>query len=120
MQILSGLLILFVFLFLGDLTSAAIGNYIPGNVIGMIYLFLALCCKIIKPQWIRDTAEFLTRNMVIFFVPLFMSLMEEWDILKLNFWSWLIILIVTTILVLLAAGSSAEFLSKFKGGSQNE
>ena len=120
MQILSGLLILFVFLFLGDLTSAAIGNYIPGNVIGMIYLFLALCCKIIKPQWIRDTAEFLTRNMVIFFVPLFMSLLDEWDILKLNLWSWIIILVATTIMVMLSAGASVEILSRKKGGRNNE
>lgn len=120
MQILLGLFILFVFLFLGDLTSAAIGNYIPGNVIGMILLFVALCCKIIKPQWIRETTEFLTRNMVIFFVPLFMSLLDEWDILKLNFWSWIIILAVTTVMVMLSAGGAVEFLSKFRGGEQNE
>lgn len=116
MQILIGLFILFVFLFLGDLTSIAIGNCIPGNVIGMIYLFLALCAKIIKPQWIRETTNFLTRNMVIFFVPLFMSLLEEWYILKLNLWSWLIILVITTILVMLTAGGAVELLSKIKGG----
>lgn len=120
MQILLGLFILFIFLFLGDLASAAIGNFIPGNVTGMIFLFFALCCKIIRPQWIRETTEFLTRNMVIFFVPLFMSLLDEWDILKMNLWSWIIILIVTTILVMLSAGGSVEFLSKFKGGKQNE
>ncbi|MBQ0024445.1 MAG: CidA/LrgA family protein [Bacteroidales bacterium] len=102
------------------MTSAAIGNYIPGNVIGMIFLFIALCCKIIKPKWIRETTEFLTRNMVIFFVPLFMSLMDEWDILKLDFWSWIFILFVTTIIVMLSAGGSAELLSKIKRRKTNE
>lgn len=120
MQIILGLFILFAFLFLGDLTSSAIGNYIPGNVMGMLLLFIALCCKIIKPQWIRETTEFLTRNMVIFFVPLFMSLLDEWDILKLNFWSWIIILVITTIMVMLSAGGAVELLSKIKGGKQNE
>lgn len=120
MQILLGLFILFVFLFLGDLTSAAIGNYIPGNVIGMILLFIALCCKIIKPQWIRETTEFLTRNMVIFFVPLFMSLLDDWNVLKLNFWSWIIILAITTVMVMLSAGCSVELLLKYREGKQNE
>lgn len=120
MQILIGLFILFVFQSLGDLTSNAIGNCIPGNVIGMIYLFLALCAKLIKPQWIREITNFLTKNMVIFFVPLFLSILEEWDILKLNFWAWLIILVITTILVMLTAGGAVEILSKIKGGQHCE
>ena len=120
MHIIIGLFILLVFLVLGDLTSAAIDNFIPGNVIGMIYLFLALCLKIVKPQWIRETADFLTKNMVIFFVPLFMSLLDEWDILKLNLWSWIIILVATTIMVMLSAGASVEILSRKKGGTNNE
>ncbi|MCQ2181481.1 MAG: CidA/LrgA family protein [Bacteroidales bacterium] len=120
MQILIGLLILFLFLFLGDLTSAAIGQFIPGNVIGMIYLFLALCFRIVKPQWIRAVSDFFSKNMVIFFVPLFMSLLDEWNILRLDFWAWLAILALTTVLVMLSAGGVVELASKSKGGHGDE
>ena len=118
MQILTGLFILLAFLAVGELTSSLIGNVIPGNVIGMLYLFLALCLKLVKPEWIRQTAQFFLNNMVIFFVPLFMSIMDDWGVIRMNLISWLTILLSTTIFVIIASGAASAVLIRLqkKGG----
>lgn len=118
MQIITGLFILLAFLAMGELTSSLTGNVIPGNVIGMLYLFLALCFKLVKPEWIRQTAQFFLNNMVIFFVPLFMSIMDDWGVIRLNLAAWLVILLSTTILVIIASGATGAILMKQqkKGG----
>jgi len=114
MKIVRGFAIILAFLALGEALSMLIGHFIPGNVIGMILLFLALWSKLIKPEWIRSVAEFLTQNMAIFFIPAFMGIVEQWGLIRINFWGWFIILTATTILVMAAAGLTAEFLARLR------
>ena len=89
-----------LFYFLGELTSLLTGRIIPGSVIGMVLLFVALQCKFIHEEQIKETANFLTSKMILFFVPVGVGIMNfPLEILKQN-WAFLIISpILSTLLV---------------------
>lgn len=121
MDIIIGFGIIMAFLAAGECVSVLIGHFVPGSVIGMILLFVALLLKIVNPQRIEKVAHFLTGNMAIFFVPTIMGIMDQWGIIKLNWLGWLAVIVLTTICVMAAAGYTVQglsALSKKKGGSK--
>lgn len=75
--------VLFLLQLLGLLLFCQVGNYIaeffhlpiPGNVIGMILLFLLLQMKMIKLEWVDLTSSFLVKHLALFFIPISVSLM---------------------------------------------
>ncbi len=85
---LKGIFIILAFLALGMLCSYGIGQFIPGSVLGMVLLFLALKLRIVKADDVRPVADFLTKNMTLFFLPASIGIMEQWGIIKMNFVAW--------------------------------
>ena len=100
MKMVKGIFIILLFYFLGQAISFLINGFIPGNIIGMILLFLRLYTKALKPDYIKDVANAFTRNMAIFFIPAGAGLLGSYGIIS-KFWmSILIICSVSTILVI--------------------
>ncbi len=54
----------------------AAGLPVPGNVLGVIALFLLLLSGIVKEEHINEGASFLLRHMVFFFIPIAAGLMD--------------------------------------------
>ena len=108
MKLLKGITYILLFYFLGEIVSHFTGKIIPGNVCGMILLFLALTARIIKPEDVKTTANILTRNMALFFVPAGVGLMAEYNIIARNWAALLVVSIVTTILVMIVVGYVQE------------
>lgn len=113
MTIVKGICIILGFLTLGEVCSILINHFIPGSVLGMILLFLALTLKIVKPESIRSVAEFLTKNMAIFFLPAFMGIMDQWGLISLNLGGWLIVMFASTIAVFFTSGWEAKTIIRF-------
>lgn len=72
---IKGSFYILLFYFLGELVSKAIHGFIPGSVIGMVLLFLALFFRVLKPENVRATATAITKNMAVFFIPAAVGLM---------------------------------------------
>ena len=104
MNIFIGLFIILGFLAIGNLLSALLGGFMPGSVMGMLLLFLSLLAGIVKDKWVRPVATFLTDNMMIFFMPAFMGIMDLWGVVKMDLWSWVAVIVISTVLVMLSAG----------------
>ncbi len=102
MHIIKGIFVILVFLALGNLGSWAMGNFLPGSVVGMVLLFLALVTKIVKAETVRPVADFLTKNMTLFFLPASIGIMEQWGLIKMNLVAWLVLLVVPTLCVLVS------------------
>ena len=102
------------FFFTGEFISSLIGGFIPGSVIGMILLFLALAFKIIKPIKVKKLSTLLTQNMGLFFLPAGVGLMNAFGILSEH---WLVIVsasAISTILVIATVAIIQEKLGKEK------
>lgn len=109
------------FLVIGNLLSGLLGGFMPGSVIGMLLLFLALSTGIVKDRWIRQVATFLTDNMMIFFMPAFMGIMDLWGVVRMNLWEWIAVMVLSTILVLIATGLTEAFMERlYEKGKKKE
>lgn len=80
----------------------------------MLLFFFALCIKVVKPEQIRVVANFLTKNMSLFFVPAGVGIMVYFDVLKQG---WAFIL-VASILSTLAVFATVAAIQE-KGGKRN-
>ncbi len=109
---LKGIFIILEFLGLGHLCSWLINGFLPGSVVGMLLLFGALLARIVKADSVRPVANFLTRNMTLFFLPASIGIMEQWGIIRANFAAWVVILIVPTVCVLLSVCGAQDGMMK--------
>lgn len=107
-----GATIIMIFYVLGFILNHIIADIMPSSVCGMILLFLALQLKIIKPKHVEKTANMITKNMAIFFVPVGVSIMAYYDIITRNLATLLVVSIVSTILVILSVGTVQQYLEK--------
>lgn len=93
-----------LFFAVGELLSMLMAHILPGSVIGMILLFLALETKLIKADKVDGVAKFLTLNMGLFFVPAGVGLITQLDLIK-QYWLAIVIsMVVSTALVLVVVG----------------
>ncbi len=116
MNHIKGIFILLLFLFLGEVFSYYIGAFIPGSVIGMLLLFVALCMGLVRPKDIREVAEFLTKNMVMFFIPASVGIMALWGSIA-HCWEMLAVICVgTALLVIAVVGLVQQKIGKKENG----
>ena len=112
MEVLTGFFIIIAHLAAGNLISVLSGDFLPGSVAGMVLLFISLLTGLVKDWQIRKVAGFLIDNMTIFFLPAFMGIMDLWGMIRLDLWAWLSVVVLTTILVLLAAAYTQEGIER--------
>jgi holin-like protein len=86
------------------------GVPLPGHVLGMILLASALFAGLVKIEWIEETAAFLLRHMLLFFVPAIVGIITYAAVLKAN---WLGIgggIVVSVLASLIVTGLVANRL----------
>lgn len=102
---LFGFLILLVYWLAGELITAAIGWPVPGNVVGLVLLWLSLTIYRRVPDGLVDASRSLIRYLTLLFVPAGVGLIQHWDRLMANgLWMILIIAISTVLTALVMIG----------------
>lgn len=95
---------IFLFQFLGEGVSALFDLPVPGNVIGMVLLTLALSLKFLKPDDLKEGADLLLRNLAFLFVPPGVGLMLYFDLIRSNWLSIGASFLLSTFAVLTVVG----------------
>lgn len=101
-----------LFYFLGEMLSNLIGGFIPGSVLGMVLLFLALYFKVIKPESVKDVATSITKNMAVFFVPAGVGLMVYAELVSKSLAAILVAIAGSTILTIITVALVQENFEK--------
>ena len=115
-KLIKEIFIIMLFAFLGEVISLLLLNVmvVPGSVIGMVLLFLALAFKKVKPEKVKRLSTVLTQNMGLFFVPAGVGLMNSFGIIS-EYWAVLLIAsVVSTILVIASVALVQQKLEKGK------
>lgn len=119
MKMIKGIFIILLYYFIGECISYLIKGFIPGSIIGMMLLFLSLYLKIINPDTIDSTANAITKNMAIFFIPSGAGLMTSFGILS-KFWTSIIITCsISTVLVIAVVGLVQQYMEKKKNKDED-
>ena len=97
---LIGFLVLLLFQFVGELVVTIAGMPVPGPVVGMVLLLVALVLNGSVPDYLRIPSEALLKHLALLFVPAGVGLMTHFGLLKQDWLAILIALIVSTALTI--------------------
>ena len=79
LDIFVGLGVLFAFTALGEGTVHALNAPLPGSVVGMLLLWLALSARVIRLEWVERAADSLLGVLGLLFVPAGVGIMTYLD-----------------------------------------
>ena len=111
-NVLIGIMILLLFNTLGEVVSLYVAPVLPGSVIGMILLFVALQLKIVKEQSIEAVVKVIMKNLPILFVAPAVSIVALFETIGGDIWGVLVALFISTVAVIVAVGVSLNLMSK--------
>lgn len=104
--------IIYAALYAGIGLAALLPFTLPGSIIGMLLLFTLLALQILPVAWVKPGCHLLIRYMALLFVPISVGVMSYTDVLTAQFGPIVISCVVSTFLVLLIVGLSAEHLQR--------
>ena len=105
-----GLLALFQVL---GLRLAAVAHLpIPGNVLGLLLLFLALQSGLVQLKHIQEGADFLLRHLVFFFSPVAVDLMNWGGVFRQHGFRLALVIGVGSVLTFLVTGHASQWLQR--------
>ena len=105
-----GFTILILFQLAGECVSRLPDLPIPGNVMGMGLLLLALSMKLVEAKWIEEAADLLLSNMALFFVPAGVGVMIYGDLIAAEWLPITVATVVSTFVVMAVTGLLAQKL----------
>lgn len=105
---MTGLFYLLLFYFLGECAARATGGVVPGSVIGMMLLFMALYFKVIRKEDVRDAARFLLDHILLFLIPVCAGLMVSWPLVAGHWAAIVAACVVSTLAILAVVGAMQQ------------
>lgn len=99
---------LLFFYLLGLGVSVLIGGIIPGSVLGMMLLFMALALGWLRPERVSRVSELLIDNMVLFFLPAAVGLITSVGLITANLTAILVAAAVSTVLIVAAVAVTQQ------------
>lgn len=104
--------LLLAIIFIGEMLNRILKIPIPGSVLGMIILLIALLTGIIKLSQIEEVSNFLLDHLAFFFIPAGVGLLSVLGVIKGSWYLILIVAFLTTIIVMAVTGLLVQFLKR--------
>ncbi len=121
MKYLKQFCIILIISLLGEILHVVVPLPVPASVYGLVLMLLALCTHLIRLEQVEETGRFLIEIMPIMFVPAAVGILASWDAVKAIWLPVLVITLVSTVVVMVAAGLVTQGLMalKQKKGAQD-
>ncbi|WP_285417684.1 CidA/LrgA family protein [Pseudomonas sp. efr-133-TYG-5] len=94
--------------------SAWLAWPIPGGVIGMALLLLAFAAGWVKPAALQLGAGLLMAEMLLFFIPALMSLLDYGALLRNDGWRIMLVIAASTLMVMLVTAFTVELAVRLR------
>ena len=113
-RVVSEMAVLLAIYFTGCQIAAGLQLPIPGGVIGMALLLLAFATGWIKPATLQLGAGILMAEMLLFFIPALMSLLDYGTLVRTEGWRILLVIGVSTLLVMVVTAFTVEAVCRWR------
>ncbi|OLF55943.1 CidA/LrgA family protein [Pseudomonas chlororaphis] len=113
-RLLSELAVLLAIYLFGCQLAAWLAWPIPGGVIGLALLLLAFALGWVKPAMLQTGAGLLMAEMLLFFIPALMSLLDYGGLLRQDGWRILLVIGVSTLTVMLVTAFTVEGVCRWR------
>lgn len=102
-------------LFLLCLACETIADFLPfafpAGVLSMLLLFVLFLLRVIRPEALQETSDFLLKNMAFFFVPAGVGIIQYYNVLASVLWQFLLICVVSTIVTFAATAYTIRLVT---------
>ncbi len=90
--------------------------FLPPTVLGIALLLLCLSLGLLRPAWLAAGAGLLLREMLLFFIPVAVALMQYLDLLRDNLLAILAVVLLSTACVMLATAAAVSLTVRLESG----
>lgn len=111
MKALLQIALLAIFYVAGIRLGALLHLPVPGNVVGLGLLFLALATGMVKLAWVEAGADFLIRHLVFFFIPVAVDLMNWGGVFRAYGLRLALVITLSTVATFLVVGLVSQLLA---------
>lgn len=111
MKIFRQALIILTLYFIGEFLSKQLHLPIPGNILGMILLFILLNTGALKLDKVDMVSNFFLDHLAFFFLPASIGLMTSFESIKSSAFKIIAICVITTFIVMAITSLLVQFVS---------
>ncbi|MER2112795.1 MAG: CidA/LrgA family protein [Solibacillus isronensis] len=104
--------IIIIFYLTGEFIVSVTGIIIPGSIIGLVILWLALYFKILNVKYIQSGASFMLAFLTLFFIPSTVGVINYPELLTLSGGLFVLAVIMSTIFALVITGKISKFIER--------
>ena len=108
------LAVLIAFWWFGGWLARATGLPLPGGVVGLGLLLALFASGAVRPALLQGGAGLLRAEMLLFFIPALMSLLDYGPLLRSEGWKILLVIMCSTLLVMLVTALSVEGMYRWR------
>lgn len=114
LRLLVELAILCALFLLGGQLATWLGWPIPGVVMGLALLLLLFASGVLKPAMLQLGAGWLMAEMLLFFIPALMSLLDYGALIRDEGWRILLVIAVSTLMVMVVTALTVELVCRWR------
>jgi holin-like protein len=108
------IMVLFIFAKFMNVLAAFLHLRIPGTILGILVIFLLLHFKIIQLKWIELGAVWLLGELLLFFIPSAVGVIDYGKLLSQSGTSIVLVVLISTFVVMLSTGIMTQMIAKRK------
>ncbi|MBA6062391.1 CidA/LrgA family protein [Pseudomonas juntendi] len=113
LRLLAELATLYALFALGGQLAIWLGWPIPGGVMGLALLLLLFAVGALKPAMLQLGAGWLMAEMLLFFIPALMSLLDYGALIRDEGWRILLVIAVSTLMVMVVTALTVELVCRW-------
>ncbi|EPN6728011.1 CidA/LrgA family protein [Pseudomonas plecoglossicida] len=87
---------------------------IPGGVMGLALLLILFASGVLKPAMLQLGAGWLMAEMLLFFIPALMSLLDYGALIREEGWRILLVIAVSTLMVMVVTAMTVELVCRWR------
>jgi holin-like protein len=103
---------------LGEVAVRGFTWPVPGNVVGMALLLVALMLGLVRLEWVTEAAELLLTHMAMLFVPVGVGVMLYFDLIAREWLPIVAATVLSTFVVIAVTGHVTQGLAREKPGGE--
>lgn len=104
--------IIILFYLTGEFIVSVTGIIIPGSIIGLVILWLALYFKILNVKYIQNGAGFMLAFLTLFFIPSTVAVINYPELLTISGGLFVLAVIISTIFALIITGKISKYIER--------
>ncbi|MGM9923674.1 MAG: CidA/LrgA family holin-like protein [Bacillus sp. (in: firmicutes)] len=109
-RIIAQIALLYIFLFAGNLLHTHLHIPLPGSIIGLLLLFLALSLNALSVKRIEHGAGFLLAFLPLLFVPTLVGIIKYPELFYGKGILVLVVVVISTIMTIISSGKFSQYI----------